>query len=291
MRLSRRLKGLTIGDYIIPLILIIFAILIILPVWYVVSVSLVPQHVYFQTRLLLYPTQPNLDNYRAIFSFNPIRTGFMNTLFVTVASTIFVMFLNVSFAYAMLKPIPGRRFFWVILMFTMFFSGGLLPWFLLMINLGMANNRLAMVLPHGIAIITVILMQSYMRNLSPEYEESARLDGAGEIRLLWSIVLPLCKPMLATLSLFAAVGGWNRWFEGMLFMQRVELQPLQLVLRNLLDESSMAIVGLPAEARRTAFGMGIQMAAVVVTMVPIMCVYPFLQKYFVKGITLGGVKG
>jgi len=215
----------------------------------------------------------------------------MNTIFVTITSTAFVMFLNVSFAYAMLKPIPGRRFFWIFLMFTMFFSGGLLPWFLLMVNLGLANNRLAMVLPHGIGIVTVVLMQSYIRTLSPEYEESARLDGAGEMRLLWSIILPLCKPMLATLSLFAAVGGWNRWLEGMLFMQRVELQPLQLVLRNLLDESQMAIVGLPAEARRTAFGTGIQMAAVVVTMVPIICVYPFLQKHFVKGITLGGVKG
>ena len=109
--------------------------------------------------------------------------------------------------------------------------------------------------------------------------------------MLWSIVLPLCKPMLATLALFAAVSGWNRWFEGLLFMQRVELQPLQLVLRNILANASLAIEGLPREARNDAFDIGLQMSAVVVTMLPIVCLYPFLQKYFVKGITLGGVKG
>jgi len=289
----RKLKKLTIGDYIIPAILVLFALAILIPIWYVVSVSLVPMHVYFGTRVFLYPPLDGitLENYRQVFSFDPIRTGFINTIFVTITSTVFVMFINVTFAYAMLKPIPGRRFIWVILMFTMFFSGGLLPFFLMMVNLGLVNNRLALVLPHGLSIFTVILMQSYIRTLSPEYEESARLDGAGDMRLLWSIVLPLCKPMLATLALFAAVSGWNRWFEGMLFMQRVDLQPLQLVLRNMLDDTQAAMANLPVLARRTAFGMGLQMAAVVVTMLPIICVFPFLQKYFVKGITLGGVKG
>jgi len=286
-------KRLTIGDYVIPAILILFALAIITPIWYVISVSLVPAHVYFGSRIFLYPPIDGitLDNYRQVFDFGPILTGFRNTIFVTIASTVFVMFINVSFAYAMLKPIPGRKFFWLVLMFTMFFSGGLLPFFLMMVNLGLVNNRLAMVLPHGLSIFTVILMQSYIRTLSPEYEESARLDGAGDIRLLWSIVLPLCKPMLATLALFAAVGGWNRWFEGMLFMQRVDLHPLQLVVRNMLDDTQAALSHLPVQARHTAFAMGLQMAAVVVTMLPIMCVFPFLQKYFVKGITLGGVKG
>jgi len=285
------LKKLTIGDYIIPVILILLALMIIIPLWYVVTVSLVPHSVFIQNRLLLFPREITFESYINIFTFPSIRTGFTNTLFVTVASTIYSMVLNVTFAYAMLKPIPGRRFIWVFLMFTMFFSGGILPWFLLMVNLGMMNNLWAMVLPHGTSVFTVILMQSYIRTLSPEYEESARLDGAGELRVLWSIVLPLCKPMLATLALFAAVSGWNRWFEGMMFMQRVELQPLQLVLRNILANASLAIEGLPREARNDAFDIGLQMSAVVVTMLPIVCLYPFLQKYFVKGITLGGVKG
>jgi len=289
----RRLSKLTIGDFIIPALLILFALVIIIPIWYVVAVSLVPMHVFFGTRLFMYPPIDGitLDNYRIVLDFGPIRTGFINTVFVTITSTAMVMFINVTFAYAMLKPIPGRRLFWILLMFTMFFSGGLLPYFLLMVNLGLVNNRLAMVLPHGISIFTVILMQSYIRTLSPEYEESAKLDGASDMRLLWSIILPLCKPMLATLGLFAAVAGWNRWFEGLLFMQRIELQPLQLVLRNMLENTQVAMAHLPVAARRTAFGMGLQMAAVVITMLPIACVFPFLQKYFVKGITLGGVKG
>jgi putative aldouronate transport system permease protein len=139
--------------------------------------------------------------------------------------------------------------------------------------------------------MSVILMQSYIRTLSPEYEESARLDGAGEMSILWYIVLPLCKPMLATLGLFAAVGAWNRWWEGMLFMQRPNLWPLQLVLRNMLANANLALQGVPEEARGDSFPIGLQMAAVVVTMLPIICVYPFLQKHFVKGITLGGIKG
>jgi len=287
----KRLKRLTIGDYLIPAFLILLAIIIIIPIWHVFTISLVPQHVFFQTRLLLYPSELTFAHHTRILNFQLMRSGLATTLFVTLTSTAYVMFLNVTFAYAMLKPIPGRKFFWIYLMFTMFFGGGLVPWFMLIVNLGLVNNRLVMVLPHGVAIMTVILMQSYIRTLSPEYEESAKLDGAGDMRLLWSIVLPLCKPMLATLSLFAAVAGWNRWFEGLMFMQRPGGWPLQLVLRNLLDNVALATEGLPLEIRLTTFGEGLQSAAVILTMIPIICVYPFLQKYFVKGITLGGVKG
>jgi len=286
-----KLKRLTAGDYIIPIILILFAVIIIIPIWYVVTISLTPQHVFFQTRLLLYPAELTFEHYYRILNLQMMRTGFRNTLFVTIVGTAYVMFLNVTFAYAMLKPIPGRKFVWIFLMTTMFVSGGMVPWFMLIVNLGLPNNLLVMILPHGLAIITVVLMQSYMRTLSPEFEESAKLDGAGDIRLLWSIVLPLCKPMLATLSLFAAVGGWNRWFESMMFMQRSDGWSMPHVLRNLLANANLAMEGLPIEARLGTFGIGLQSAAVVITMIPIVCVYPFLQKYFVKGITLGGVKG
>jgi len=291
MLIKRRLKRLTVGDFIIAGALILFAIIIVIPVWYVFVISIVPEHVFHQTRLLLWPREITFASFSTVLSNSIMQTGFRNTIIVTLVGTVYVIFLNITFAYAMLKPIPGRAFFWVFLMFTMFFGGGLVPYFMLIRNLGLINNIMVMVLPHGINIFTVILMQSYIRTLGPEYEESARLDGAGEFDVLWKIVLPLCKPMLATLALIAAVSAWNRWFEGLMFMQRQDGWPLQLVLRNLLDRAALIAEGVPVAARASDFNVGLQMAAVMVTMIPIVCVYPFLQKYFVKGITLGGLKG
>ena len=286
-----KLGRLTIGDYIIAFLLILYGLFILFPLWYVLSISLVSQETFVQNRLLLYPVNATLQNFRHILQWPTLRSGMWNSAIVAFFGAIYVLVLNVGFAYALLKPIPGRKIFWVLIIIPMFFGGGLLPYFLLMINLGMMNNRLAMIVPFGLGIWNVFLIQSYMRTLSPEYEESARLDGAGEMTLLIRIVLPLCKPILATVALFATVAGWNRWFEGMLFMQREYLWPLQLVLRNILDNVSVALPGIPHEARRDAFGTGLQMASVIMTMIPIICVYPFMQKYFVKGITLGGVKG
>ena len=291
MSVFRGPKRLRAGDYFITGFLILLALLILLPIWYVLSVSLVDQMTFIQVRLLLYPVALTFENYFHIFHWQLLRTGMWTSTLVAVGGTFYILVLNVGFAYALLKPIPGKKFFWAIIIIPMFFGGGLLPYFLMMRDLGMMNNRLALVLPFGVNVFSVFLLQSYMRTLSPEYEESARLDGAGEISILTRIILPLSKPILATVALFAAVGGWNRWFEGMLFLQRQELWPLQQVLRNILDNASVAIPDLPFEARATAFATGLQMAAVILTMIPIVCVYPFLQKYFVKGITLGGVKG
>jgi len=276
MKRRRSLK-LTIGDFVIPVLLILFAITIILPLWYAFVVSIVPSHVFWQTRVLLWPSEITFTNYTAMFFMLNVQSGLTNTLFVTIVSTMYSMFLTVAFAYVMIKPIPGRRIFWMFLMTTMFFSGGLLPWYFLMVNLGLTNNIWALILPHGVNILHVILMQSYFRTLSPEYEESATIDGTGYIRTLWSIILPLSKPMLATIALFVAVSGWNRWFESVMLIQRSELWTLQHVIRHMLN-----------------MGMGptgFQMAATFTAILPIMCLYPFLQKYFVKGITLGGIKG
>jgi len=287
-----RLRKLTIGDFIIPAVLTVGALIVILPVWHIIMISIVPQHVYFQTPILMWPSEITFENFGQIFNNPMIQTGFRNTVFITLASTAYNMFLNVTYAYVLLKPIPGKKLFWFILVFPMFFGGGLIPYFLLIRDLNLMNNLLAMVLPvAGLGITTVVLMQSYIRSLPSEVEEAARIDGAGDLRVLWNIILPLCKPMLATLSLFAAVGAWNRWFEGLLFMQRQDLWPLQLVLRNMLNNATLTLEGLPHELRATAFRAGLQSAAVVTAMIPIVIVYPFLQKYFVKGITLGGVKG
>ena len=285
------MKRLTIGDYVITLILILFALAIIIPMWYVISIALVSETTFLTTRPLLYPVSPTFENFQNIFHWRAIRTGMFNSAMVSIVGTFYVLFLNITFAYALMKPIPGKKFFWILLMIPMFFGGGLVPTFRMMVDLGFMNNRLVLLLPHGIGIITVFLLQSYMRNLAHEYEESARIDGAGDITILIKILLPLCKPIIATIALFAAVGGWNRWVEGILYLQHMHLQPMQMVLQRILLDAQAAMPDLPVEARREAFTRGLQMAAVVITMFPIVCVYPFLQKHFVKGITLGGVKG
>jgi len=287
-------KGLnrwTIGDYVIALILILFGLSIILPVWHVFVVAFVPQHVFFETRLLMWPRGLTFLNFEHVFQANLIRTGAVTTIFITIVGTAYALFLNITLAYALLKPIPGRTYIWIFLLITMFFGGGLVPSFLLMVNLGLMNNRLAMVLPFGVVIVWVFLLQAYMRTLSTEYEESARLDGAGEITILARIILPLCKPIIATVALFAAVARWNEWFNGIMFMQRPNLWPLQLVLREVLTDPNRFVMNMPQEARLQSFTIGVQMATVIVTMLPIVCVYPFLQRHFVKGIQLGGDKG
>ena len=272
--------------------LTLFAIIIILPFYNSVIVSLVTNKEYQESSFILWPKELTFQSYRFVLRWRNLYITAGNTLMITLLGVPYTMFITITYAYALLKPIPGRRFFFVFVMFTMFFGGGLVPFYLLMVDtLGLTNNRLAMVVPVGLSIWNMMLMQGYFRTISPEFEESARMDGAGEITIFARIVLPLCKPMLATIALFTAVGFWNEWFNGMLFMRRASQFPLQLMIRTILQQTSQILEGVPAAARQEAFNMGIQMAAVLLTIVPIAIVYPFLQKHFAQGITLGGVKG
>jgi putative aldouronate transport system permease protein len=173
----------------------------------------------------------------------------------------------------------------------MFFSGGLIPYYLLIKNLGLINNILVMVLPMGFNIMYMIVLRSFFNDIPDALEESAKIDGANDFIILFKIILPLSLPILATLSLYYGVNRWNEWYHGMLFINSPDIMPLQLVLRNIVQDASKFLQGnTAAMANVETFSEGIQMASVVTTMFPIMMLYPFLQRYFLSGLTLGAVK-
>lgn len=286
-----KIKKINTSGVIIGTLLTVWGLVILYPFYNAFLTSVVPQKVTMRSPFLLYPKEFTLASYEYVLKWRSMLTGLANTCFVLVTGVIYNLTLTLFTAYALTKPIPGRKFFTMYILFTMFFSGGLLPYYLLVGNLGLTNSLWAMVLPAGINIFNMLLMQSYFRTLAPEFEESAKIDGASELAILFRIIIPLCKPMLATITLYYAVDRWNEWYAGMLFMRTSDKWPLQLFIRNMLLQADLVTKGIPPSQRANVFPTGIQMAAVIVTMLPIVCVYPFLQKYFVKGITLGGVKG
>jgi putative aldouronate transport system permease protein len=173
----------------------------------------------------------------------------------------------------------------------MYFSGGLIPQYLLIARtLNLTNSYASMVLPVGINIMYMLIMRSYFQNLPQEVEESAKIDGANDFVILFKIILPLSLPMLATITLYYAVDRWNEWWFGMLFIRSADKMPLQLQIRNIIQSSQVLTESLPATIFPNTFGMGIQMATIMTSVIPIMLLYPFLQRYFVKGLTLGAVK-
>ena len=179
------------------------------------------------------------------------------------------------------------------IIFTMYFGAGLIPWYMVLRSLGFVNNIWVMTIPNALSAFNMILMRNYFLSLPDSLEESARLDGAGEFVIMWRILVPLSKPIMATVSLFYAVGFWNEWWNAMLFLQDSKLHPLALFLRRLIIDSSVSFgdpMGLAARAANPINSRALQMATVMVATFPILCVYPFLQKHFAKGIMLGAIK-
>lgn len=264
---------------------------ILYPFYNAVLMSITPKGVYIKQPFMLYPIEPTLDSYRFIFAYKGMLTGVRTTLIVLVVGLVYNMFLTVTLAYGMSKKLPGLRTINFFVMFTTFFTGGMIPGFLLIKNLGLIDNVFSMILPTGLSVYNAMIMRSYFRTIPEELAEAARLDGCSEFRILYKVYLPLSKPMLATIALFYSVDRWNEWYNGMLYMRKQGGQPLQLVVKNILGNVNNVIQSIPASARPPEFGDGIQMAAVMVALMPIAIAYPFLQKHFVAGLVVGGVKG
>ncbi|MDR1439206.1 MAG: carbohydrate ABC transporter permease, partial [Clostridiales bacterium] len=256
-------------------LLSVWGLIILYPFYNAVLISFVPQRVYIRTPLLLYPIEPTLSAYRYVFAWPSMAVGFRNTLFILAVGTTYNVLMTALTAYALTKPLPGRKFFRLMIIFTMFFGGGLFPQYLFInstIHLG--NTIWAMILPTGIGIMEMLIMQSYYETLPEEIAESARIDGAGEMTTLFRIVLPMCTPMLATITLYYAVARWNEWWFGMLFERSTDNFPLMLFVRNMLADARQVSQHFPASQRAFIFGKGLQMAAIIITMAPIVCVYP-----------------
>ena len=289
-----RKKGLhraTIGDYVISAILIGLAVCVLMPFINAVVISFVSETEYVRNRLTFFPKEPTLSAYRKIIAQGWLDIGYKNSLVIVLLGWAYVLCITVLTSYVMTCRFPGKRLFLAYLVIPMFFSGGLIPMYLQIRDLNLMDTFGAIVLPAGVSTYYMLIMSSFFRSIPSSLLESARLDGASEARVLWSVILPLSKSILATISLFVVVAFWNEWFAPMLYIQNPKLLPLQLYLRNVVDASqASADRGVSAQQVQT-YAEGVRMAGVMLTMLPIMLIYPFLQKYFVRGVMIGAVKG
>lgn len=242
----------------------------------------------------VWPVDFNLDTYRAVAQNDIFWRNYRNTVVYTVVGTTIAMVLTTVFAFVLSKKhLRGRTLLIGIAVFTMFFNGGLIPNYVLISTLGMKNTMWALVLPGAISVFNLLVMKSFFENLPVELEEAAQIDGLGWFGIFCRIVLPLSKAVIATMVLFYSVAIWNDWFPAFLYLDKQELFPVTLFLRNLVaGASSSASEGAAAAGSTTAaISANIQAVTMILTIIPILCVYPFVQRYFVSGMMLGSVKG
>lgn len=284
-------KKLELFDYINNGFLFILLLCVFIPFVCTVSKSIMTQQEYIMGGSWLWPDDPTIENYRQVFASGEFATVFLNSVFYTVAGVAWNLFVTVTLAYGLSKKnFPGRALFQNMVVFTMFFGGGLIPFFIVVKSLGLMGSRWSVILPFGLSVFNMIIMRTFFEQLPGDLEEAATLDGAGPFCIFYRIILPIVTPGLATLTLFFTVDHWNEWFYSSLFLGDSSLWPVQLWLRQILWATSGFAHSVPAAAGRTVFSEGIKSAAVVISMVPIMLVYPFLQRYFVKGVMIGAIK-
>ncbi|MDO5326431.1 MAG: carbohydrate ABC transporter permease [Clostridia bacterium] len=278
------------------LIVSLAAITTILPFIYIIGASFATEYEIATRPMFFIPQDITVDAYRYIFSSNKILQGFGNSVFITVFGTAINLFFTVTMAYALSKSrLRGRNFFLNMVIFSMFFSGGMIPGYIVVANiLNLKNTYWAVLLPGAISAYNMMIVKNFFQGIPQELEESASIDGCTDIGVLWKIVLPLSLPVLATFGLFYAVGHWNAYFSAMIYMTGAkEKWPLQVLLRELIIMSNGTagdMNNLDPEFVKPP-EQSVKMAVIVVSTVPIMCVYPFLQKYFVKGVMVGALKG
>ena len=282
-----RIQGL---DVIICVILVIYAALIIFPFWNAFVISISSEAAYLHADLLLWPTELDLTSYQQVFQDSGLWSGFGITCILLFFGTAYQLFFTVITGYALSRRgWAGKNIVMNMIIVTMFFGGGLIPYYYLIRDLGMMNTIWVMIIPGAIDTFNMLLMRNYFNSLPIEMEESAKIDGANDIVIFGKIFLPLSLPMLATIGLFFAVVNWNSWYNAMLFIpDKHEIWPLQQVLRNMIMKVNSNIESPEA---KTAFSQGMTMASIFFTIVPMMCFYPFLQRFFVKGIVVGAIKG
>ncbi|MCR4620859.1 MAG: carbohydrate ABC transporter permease [Clostridiales bacterium] len=291
-----RKEKFTLGDVIIYTLLALLCFTIVFAFMHLLSISLSPNAVATKGGLIFLPKQITFDNYIRVFNNRYIWLGYKNTLIRTVAGTAVQLIFTALGAYVLSKKYFPHRSFWTLLIvFTMFFSGGLIPSFLLVKSLGLIDTYASMIVPGLISAYNLTIMRNFFQSLPEEIEESCMIDGAGRMRIFWQFILPLSTPILATVALWLAVGHWNAWFDVLIYISDKDKRTLQVVLRNIIvtgtkeldiDASSSSVSNEPQVSSE-----GLKAASIYVATIPILCVYPFLQRYFVKGIMVGSLKG
>lgn len=277
-------------------VLLVLLIAVAYPIIYVISCSFSSGAAVSSGQVLLWPVDFSVQGYKIVFSYKSVWVGFKNTLFYTVIGTMANMLLSVLAAYPLSRPnYQGRKICTTLFTITMMFNAGIIPKYLLMSNLGLTNTRWALILAATISTYNMIIIRTYFKNSIPsELIEAARIDGCSELRTLWSVVLPLSKAVLSVVTLYYAVGHWNSYFNAMIYLRDRDLQPLQMVLRDILTASKVDLTQVEdAELLAQMLGAAdlIKYAMIVVSSAPIIAMYPFVQKFFEKGVMIGSVKG
>ena len=271
----------------------VVALMALYPFVYTISMSLSSAAEAMRSGLHLYPRDISLTSFEMVLANPDIISGFANSVLRTVTGTALTLFFTCLTAYPLARrELPHRGLLLFLILFTMIFSGGIVPNYLLIKNIGLIDSLWALILPHTLTAFNVIVMKNFFQSIPESLAESAKIDGASEINILARIYVPLSKPVLATIGLWTAVSHWNQWFDAMLYITNDENQVLQTFLQRIVIESSVEMIeqGL-VDPNVTQFTPEtIKAATVVVTVLPMLLIYPFVQKYFVKGIMLGGVK-
>ena len=272
-------------------LMILLCIIILIPLIHVVAGSFSNGMKYMaHSGLLLWPIDPTLEAYQAVMQNHNIWTGYGNTLFIVTVGTALDLLFSLVAAYVLSrKGYMLKRFFNLLVVFSMYFSGGMIPFFLVVKGVGLYNSIWSLILPTLINVFNLVIVRTAMLGVPDSLEESAQLDGAGHLTILFRIITPLIKPTVAVICLYYAVSHWNSWFNAMLFVKKREMYPLQLILREILIQNNLNSSSSGDEAY--FMSETIQFATIVVATLPVLCIYPFIQKYFVKGIMVGAVKG
>ena len=264
------------------------------PFWHVVMQSFSSMEETLKGGMFLYPKGFNIDTYKSVFNNPQVFTGFGTSFMVTIVGTVLGTLLTAMTAYPLSKArLRGGKVMMVLVLFTMIFAAGMIPSFLLVKGLGLLDNRLALILPALVSAYNCIIIKNFFLSIPESLEESARIDGANDIRIFFSIIVPLSKATIATIALFMAVAYWNDYFSTVLYIRSSDKWALQAVLRNMLTntQQAMAQAGVNVINTSNTNSETIKAGTIVISTVPILVVYPFVQKYFVTGVMIGGVKG
>ena len=288
---TKKLNHITVGDVVIAIVLTLICLIIFLPFYNSVVISFETPRAYMTHPVSLFPVEFSLKNYSYLIEKGQMATGYKNTIFITFVGTLYAMSVSVMTAYVFSrKSFPGKKLFFALMLFTMLFSGGMVPMYLQLKNMKLIDTHWGIILPLGITTYNIIIIKSGFEQTPIELEEAAKIDGANDLTIFFRVMLPLQGPILATFTLFTAVSYWNEWFWSMLLINSGSKMTLQTVLRAIIAEASVDADISYGDIATEIFSNGVKMAAVLFSMVPIMCFYPFLQKYFVKGVMVGAVK-
>lgn len=285
------------GDRIFNIVNIIVQVLLLIsilyPFIYLVSVSISDPHLVVRGKIWLLPKKLSLESYSYVVRYKGFWLAYYNTIWYTFVGTALGLVATIATAYPLSrKNLRGRSGFLIFLMITMYFGGGMIPSYILIRNLGLIDNRWVLIVPGLVVVWYVIMTKTFFESLPESLVESAQIDGASHLSIFFRIIIPLSKAIIAVMVLFIAVDKWNMYFSALIYLNKDSLYPVQVILQRILITLSINNVMQQVQGdRRQALSQGIRYAMIIITIIPILCVYPFIQKYFVKGVMLGSIKG